>query len=227
MATYVTADIHGNYDRYLDFLQYSNFSDNDKLYIIGDVLDRGSMAIPLIQDIMKRKNVILLKGNHELMMLPVFNDLMHQSKEMQEQIINDEMAISQIGQEETLRAFCTLTTQEQNELTYYISQLPLYEEIEVNGIEYILVHAGLPDFSEMPIEYYDENDLMFGPHDFDINHYGGNTKIIVGHLPTQFISGAIPHQIYHTNDTIAIDCGCGFGGQLGVLCLETMEEMYF
>lgn len=227
MATYVTADIHGNYDRYLDFLQYSNFSDNDKLYIIGDVLDRGSMAIPLIQDIMKRKNVILLKGNHELMMLPVFNDLMYQSEKMQEQIINDEMAISQIGQEETLWAFCKLTTQEQNELTYYISQLPLYEEIEVNGIDYILVHAGLPDFSEMPMEYYDENDLMFGPHDFDVNHYGGNTKIIVGHLPTQFISGAIPHQIYHANDTIAIDCGCGFGGQLGVLCLETMEEMYF
>lgn len=227
MATYVTADIHGNYKRYLDFLQYSNFSDNDKLYVIGDVLDRGSMAIPLIQDIRKRKNVILLKGNHELMMLPIFNDLLHQSKEMQAQIINDEMAISQIGQEETLLAFCNLSIQEQNEITYYISQLPLYKEIEVNGIDYILVHAGLPDFSEMPIEYYDENELMFGPHDFEINHYGGNTKIIVGHLPTQFINGAIPHQIYHAIDTIAIDCGCGFGGQLGVLCLETMEEMYF
>ncbi len=23
-----------------------------------------------------------------------------------------------------------------------------------------------------------------------------------------------------------IDCGCGFGGRLGCLCLETMEETY-
>lgn len=227
MATYVMSDIHGNYDRYLEFLQYSNFNDNDNLYIIGDVLDRGSMAIPLLQDIIKRKNVVFLKGNHELMMLPILNDLMYQSKETQKQIINDEMAIAQIGQEETLQDFCKLSVKEQNELVDYISQLPLYEELEVNGIRYILVHAGLPDFSEMPIEYYDENDLLFGPHDFDIFHYDDGSKIIVGHLPTKFINGATPHEIYHINDTIAIDCGCGYGGQLGVLCLNTMEEMYF
>ena len=125
MAIYVMSDIHGNYDRYLDFLNYSNFNDNDTLYIIGDVLDRGSMAIPLIQDIMNRENVILLKGNHELMLLPILNDLIRQSKETQWEIIADELAIAQIGQEETLQDFCKLPTQEQNEITYFISQLPL------------------------------------------------------------------------------------------------------
>ena len=90
-----------------------------------------------------------------------------------------------------------------------------------------MVHAGLPDFSEMPIEYYDEKELLFGPHDFYTNHYGDGSKIIVGHVPTKFIDGATPHEIFHINDTIAIDCGCGFGGQLGVICLNTMEEMYF
>lgn len=227
MATYVMSDVHGHYDSYLDFLQQSNFSDSDTLYIIGDVLDRGSMAIPLIEDIMKRENVILLKGNHELMLLPILNDLICQSKETQQEIIQEELAIASIGQEETLMDFCTLSTKEQNQITYYISQLPLYEEVEVNGVNYILVHGGLPDFSEMPLEYYDENDLIFGPHDFSIKHYDDGSKIIVGHLPTKFIDGATPDKIYHINDTIAIDCGCGFGGQLGVLCLDNMEEMYF
>lgn len=227
MAIYVMSDIHGNYDRYKEFLQCSNFGDSDILYIIGDVLDRGSEAIPLIQDIMQRDNVIMIKGNHEQMLLPILNDLMYKSKEIQREIIADELAIAQIGQEETLQDFCKLTTQEQNDITYYISQLLLYKEIEVNGVNYILVHAGLPDFSEIPIEYYDENELLFGPHEFYINHFNDGSKIIVGHLPTKFITGATAHEIFHINDTIAIDCGCGFGGQLGVLCLDTMEEMYF
>jgi serine/threonine protein phosphatase 1 len=227
MATYIMSDIHGHFDRYKEFLQYSNLGDNDILYIIGDVLDRGSEAIPLIQDIMQRNNVIMIKGNHEQMLLPILNDLMYQNKETQEQIINDEMAIAQIGQEDTLRDFCKLGSHEQNQIINFISQLPIYEELEVNGINYILVHGGLPNFSDMPLEYYDENELLFGPHDFFINHYGNDTIIIVGHLPTKFIDGATPHDIYHINDTIAIDCGCGFGGKLGVLCLDTSEELYF
>lgn len=227
MATYVMSDVHGHYDSYLDFLRQSSFNDSDTLYIIGDVLDRGSDAIPLIQDIMKRENVILLKGNHELMLLPILSDLIGQSKGTQQEIIREELTIAPIGQKETLIDFCWLSTKEQNQITSYISQLPLYEKVEVKGVHYILVHGGLPDFSQMPLEYYDENELLFGPHDFSITHYDDGSKIIVGHLPTKFIDGAAPNEIYRINDTIAIDCGCGFGGQLGVLCLDTMEEMYF
>lgn len=227
MATYVMSDTHGNYDRYLEFLRYSNFNDSDTLYIIGDVLDRGSMGISLMQDIMKRENMILLKGNHERMLLPIFDDLMFRSKVEQNEIIRAEMIISSIGQEDTLRDFCKMTVAEQNELVSFISELPVYKKIEVNGNHYILVHGGLPDFDFLPIEYYDEDELLFGPHEFDIDHYGDGSKLIVGHLPTRHICGAIPDYIFHTHDTIAIDCGCGFGGQLGVLCLDTMEEMYF
>ena len=224
---YVCSDIHGYYDSFLEFIHYVNFKQEDTLYIIGDVLDRGSMSIPLIRDIMQRDNVVLLKGNHEAMLLPILDDLTYKTKEEQEEIIQDELAIEQIGQEDTLRDFCKLNTEEQNEIISFINQLPIYEELEVNGINYILVHAGLPDFEDAPIEYYEESDLLFGTHDFEINHYDDNTKIVVGHVPTKFIRGAEPHKIYHINDTIAIDCGCGFGGELGVLCLNTMEEMYF
>lgn len=225
--TYVLSDIHGFYDRYLDFMQWSHFSEQDTLYIVGDVLNRGSDSIPLLQDIMARENVVLLKGNHELMTLPIFSDLVYQSKDVQAKIIEEELAIAAIGQEETLRDFCALCAKEQNRILDYLGQLPLYAEITVNQNNYILVHAGLPDFCGMSPAYYEENDLLFGPHDFFINHYRDGSKIIVGHLPTRFISGAEPDRIYHINDTIAIDCGCGFGGQLGVLCLDTMEEMYF
>lgn len=223
--TYVMADIHGYYDLYFDFLNSTGFNDNDTLYIIGDIIDRGSDGIKLLQDVMKRKNVIALMGNHERMMLPIFEEISYNPSDAKD-IIKEEMCISQIGQEETLNDFANLSQKEQLDIIYFIKQMPVYLEISVDGQEYILVHAGLPDFEELPLEYYDEDQLLFGPHDYEINHYD-DTQIIVGHQPTRFITGATQDEIFHSNDTIAIDCGLGFGGNLGVLCLETGEEMYF
>lgn len=223
--TYVMADIHGFSDKYYDFLDSVNFCDDDTLYIVGDIIDRGSDGIPLLQDVMKRKNVISLMGNHERMILPILEEIYYNPSDA-EDIIKEEMYISQIGQESTLQDFAELSQNEKTEILSFIKEMPIYLEISVDEQDYILVHAGLPDFDELPLEYYNEDDLLFGPHDYEINHYD-NTIIIVGHLPTRFITGAIADEIFHTNDTIAIDCGLGFGGQLGVLCLETGEEMYF
>ena len=78
---YVCSDIHGYYDSFLEFIHYVHFKQEDTLYIIGDVLDRGSMSIPLIRDIMQRDNVVLLKGNHEVMLLPILDDLTYKTKE--------------------------------------------------------------------------------------------------------------------------------------------------
>lgn len=224
--TYVMADVHGYYDKYLDFLHYVNFCDEDTLYIIGDLIDRGSDGIKLLQDVMKRKNVISLMGNHEHMLLPTLGELSYSDKSSQAEIIRDEIAMMPIGQEDTLTDFCELSRQEQNEIIDYINSLDFYQEITVGTQKYLLVHAGLPDFSDLDIDFYSEEEMLFGPHDLSINHFE-DTIIIVGHQPTRFISGAEPDEIFKCNDTIAIDCGLGFGGKLGVLCLETGEEMYF
>ena len=56
--THVLSDIHGHYDCYLEFLQWSHLGERDAWYIVGDVLNRDSRSIPLIQDIMKRENII-------------------------------------------------------------------------------------------------------------------------------------------------------------------------
>ena len=65
---YIIADIHGCYNEYINLLKKINFSDNDILYILGDVVDRGPEPIKILQDMMKRSNVFLIIGNHEFMM---------------------------------------------------------------------------------------------------------------------------------------------------------------
>ena len=39
MATYVMSDLHGNYDGYISILEQINFSDEDVMYVNGDVID--------------------------------------------------------------------------------------------------------------------------------------------------------------------------------------------
>ena len=39
--TFVISDIHGHQDAFFDLLKQVNFTDDDFLYILGDVIDRG------------------------------------------------------------------------------------------------------------------------------------------------------------------------------------------
>lgn len=66
---YVMSDIHGEYDRYKAMLEKIQFSDDDTMYIIGDVIDRKPGGVDILKDIVTRTNVKFLIGNHEQMML--------------------------------------------------------------------------------------------------------------------------------------------------------------
>lgn len=69
--TYVCSDIHGMYGTYCSVIK--KLKENDTLFILGDVIDRGSQGIKILQDIMSRPNVRLLMGNHEYMMIKCLN----------------------------------------------------------------------------------------------------------------------------------------------------------
>ena len=52
--------------------------------------------------------------------------------------------------------------------------------------------------------------------------------LITGHTPVSAILfDKSADKILKQNNHIAIDGGCGFNHNLAVLCLDTMEEMYF
>lgn len=69
--TYAISDIHGMYGSYMEVIQ--NLNENDTLFVIGDVIDRGKNGIKILQDMMKRKNVKFILGNHEWQMIQVLD----------------------------------------------------------------------------------------------------------------------------------------------------------
>ena len=62
---YAISDLHGRLEKYREMLEQIEFTSEDTLYVLGDVIDRGPDGIPILQDMMFRSNVFPLLGNHE------------------------------------------------------------------------------------------------------------------------------------------------------------------
>lgn len=135
---YVCSDIHGHYDLYLALMAQLSLKHSDTLYILGDVIDRGPDGIKILQDMMKRPNVVPILGNHEFtaaVCLPwLLDEVTEQSlaeldatrwAAIQEWPIN--------GGGPTLRGLRSLTQEQRREILDYIREMELYAEVEVWG----------------------------------------------------------------------------------------------
>lgn len=227
--TYVFSDIHGCYGQYKTMLEKIRFGPSDSLYILGDVIDRGPDGVKILQDMMGRPNVFPILGNHELtaaLCLPwLLKEITHESlAEL------DGITLAALGDwlenggEPTLKAIRQLSREEQAELLSYIRDMELYAEVEVQGRSFVLVHAGLDHFEpDKPLDEYDLEDFLYARPDADSAYWPEKT-VVLGHTPTRLLSGQ--DKILSKGTMIRIDCGCNFGGPLGCLCLDTMEEFY-
>lgn len=64
--TFVIGDIHGNYKALKQVLERSNFDyDNDVLIQLGDIVDGFSETYECVEELLKIKNLIAIKGNHD------------------------------------------------------------------------------------------------------------------------------------------------------------------
>lgn len=235
--TYAVSDIHGCYDRYQKLLKKIDFGPDDTLYILGDNIDRGPDGFKLILDIAQRPNVMSLMGNHEAMAVEAIPCVLRtiqagdQSKLSEKDVEAIDLWFSN-GGEVSLVDFLCLDAEQAQTVWIYLLSMPLYKEVKVGEREFVLVHGGLSDFSQLrPLEDYAPNELLWCRPDPD-KFYFPNKRVILGHTPTQLFYAEEDRDDRHptffkTDSFIDIDCGCVFpDGKLGCLCLDTMEEIY-
>ena len=233
MATYVMSDIHGDYDKYKRMLEKISFSEEDTLYIVGDILDRGPNGLKILLDMSKRFNIIPLFGNHELMaakMLPflmreVTDDSIEDFSEEKLKALQDWMLD---GGATTIEEFKKLSAVQREEVLEMLCEFSLAEEVEIDGKTFLMVHAGLPTAAEYEVDELDF-DVAINDTDYETYAFGAEVEdkfLITGHLPTFAIAGATDGKIYQNKGHIAIDCGCIYGRALGCLRLEDMAEFY-
>ena len=214
-------------------LEKINLQSTDTLYVLGDVLDRGPHPIETILKLMEMPNAICIIGNHEYMAIQCLGFL---SQEITEETIQrlDAREIANLhnwlsnGAASTIREFHALGEEMRQEVIEFIKEFSAFEEVTVNGTDYLLVHAGLGNYAPgKPVEEYTLHDIIWARADYDTKYFE-DVHVISGHTPTQFIkSNPRPGYIYRANNHIAIDCGCTFeGGRLGAICLDTGKEYY-
>lgn len=234
MATYVVSDIHGEYDKFIELLNYISFNQEDTMYVLGDVLDRGPAPIKVILEMMKHSNIYGISGNHEVMALTCLRFLM---QEITEKNLEEIDAIGDIlenleiwnanGSGSTISDFRRLDRETQLLVYEYISDFTIYEEITIDEQDYLLVHAGLDNFRpDRLLEDYTLDELIWGRPDYE-REYFSDVIIVTGHTPTQLIKeNTAPGEVYRKNNHLAIDCGACYGGRLAAVCLETGECYY-
>lgn len=215
--TYVMSDIHGQLDAFRLMLQTISFTDEDELYILGDVIDRGEKSIECIKWIMEQDNVLTLLGNHELMLYDGYINnapaFYHSLSEVRENMDEDE----------------------QKRIIKWIEDMPECKLITVSNKKFYLNHTQIASS-----EYFEQElvDRMFPDYDRYKEYNDLIIKDIIcihGHIPTiemrRWHHQKIDSSIWKNKSgtIIDIDCGAGYphkGGKLGCLRLNDMREFY-
>lgn len=212
--TYCMSDIHGELDKYQAMLKLINFSNKDTLIIVGDVIDRGPDGVDILLDIMSRKNILFVLGNHEELLLSTLGP-------------NNSFGARQIwqsnggGKTRKDLLYCR-DTETRCRIIRFLLNTPDHLEMEVNGTLFHFVH-GYPGGSR-DIRLW-ERPKKKQPAPF------ADKIAVVGHTPTIDYAEdkTTPMVIWYGDGIIDIDCGCGHNdprARLACLCLDTMQEFY-
>lgn len=215
--TYVMSDLHGQYEAFTNMLHMIQFTEEDELYILGDVIDRGTHSIECIKWILEHDNVLTLLGNHELLFYDAY--------------IHNAPALYNCLTEVRER----LPAAEQAEIVKWIADMPECKLVTVNGRQFYLNHT-----QAASNEYFktDLTDRMFPEYSIYQKYNDLTVKNITcihGHIPTiqmrKWHNQKETHTIWKnkSGSIIDIDCGAGYpgsGGQLGCLRLNDMLEFY-
>ena len=243
MAVYAVSDLHGQYDIFIEGLERIGFGESDELYMIGDAIDRGPDGIRILQYVKDHKNMDLLIGNHEFMMMNSVDSNGYDECSGPDWLI----WLYGNGGDRTFDQYCRLELRERQSLLLWLRRRYVMKTMDVGGRSFCLTHSyfleGLENktYDEMSYEdiwnivwksVYREDEDTCGQ---DI--YGNYDYIfITGHVPVIRIMRELPGHsdfnelsLFRKGNFIDIDGGCAAGRHEGInngaifLRLDDME----
>ncbi len=225
---YVVSNLHGNYTKFKQLLSAISFKDTDLMYVLGDIVDFGDESMELIGDLSVRYNVYPIVGEHDytaLKMLSGFEKMLKSGETPDKKFISQMTEWVSDGGQSTLDSFRTLDDEMKEGIIDYLTDMTIFEEAEVKGKKYLLVHAGIAGYKAgMELDDLKPEAFFTEPLDLTKKYFDDKT-VIVGHTPTTEENGG-DGRIFYGNGSIAIDCGEARGGTVGCLRLDDGKEFY-
>lgn len=212
MATYAISDLHGRKDLWLK-ANKEIFKENDTIYFLGDAADRGPDGWELIKILLDDPRVVYLIGNHEDLLIKAIED-------------GDISLLYWNGGKNTFESYELDSKENQEKYLKKLKVLPKHETYYPSKTKNILVlsHAGTTPGK--PI--FDENDWLWDREHLYDEWISDREDIFIihGHTPVQNLNnGKEQIHTYCNGHKIDIDLGAFVSNKLGILNLDTFEEI--
>jgi len=205
MKHFVVGDIHGRIEALQQVLKLSKFDyQNDKLILLGDVVDGGYNTYEVVEELLKIKNRIFVVGNHDVWFNNYF-DTGYSLPEWETQ-----------GGENTKNSYIKHLEIKEAHKQFFKKGWYWY-----NIDNMLFVHGGFDPL--MGVENTDYNTLIW---DRDLIKFAQKHKIdkwsyvFVGHTTTQTYGSMEPVWF---NNLCMMDTGAGWNGRLTIMDIETKD----
>ena len=197
-------DIHGEYDKLVDLYAKIDFNPPDDLLVfLGDYVDRGKKPIEVLQWLMARRdepNVVMLRGNHDQMMLDCYfrkevqqtwggpfapedhGDVWKENGGNKTHNALNKSAwrlAAEAGKPNDAPTHREIFRKRCLEFCRFIAGLPLFHQVEVGGRTYFFCHAGIRP-GVPPAEQNPEDLLWIRPESFLTKHLDSH-MVVAGH----------------------------------------------
>ena len=226
---FVISDIHGHYCLLKKALDKAGFDPKNPDHLLvgcGDYFDRGRENREVLQYLERVENKVLLRGNHEDLLLKLFNT----GRFLPHNYINGTLVTLEnlfgkyVIEPEGDRVDFSGQTRMVDRVCGFMEDMVQYFETE----HYVFVHGWLPQYVSCRVAT--ENDWEEARWVKWTQRYNGcpplKDKILVcGHVPTFFTTkfdgrSADNADIFYGNGLIAVDAGTFDSRQVNVLVLE-------
>lgn len=222
---YCISDIHGQYDLFCRLMDRIDFGSGDRLFVMGDMIDKGPDSVRLVKLVFSMPDVYPIAGNHEHVFLNYYHNLMRESEDYDAVL-------------EKLRNYFADGSLLDWAIVDQLEALPYYTETE----RFIGVHAGLKvkDDRLLSVSETSVNTLVYDRafKEPDLLPEGGKC-VFFGHTPTWYITGGKNEILFYPragaprNSTriedyckVHLDTDVCLTGMLGCVAVDTCECFY-
>lgn len=231
---FVVSDVHGHYTLLKEALDQAGFDkDNEDHLLIccGDYFDRGDENMEVLRFFERLKHKVLLRGNHEDMLLKLFQT----GKLLPHHYINGTIStlknifgkyfIDPVDDTIDFSGKTRIT----DRLCEFIEETVDYYETE----HYVFVHGWLPENAETAEERQNTSSEAWEKARWVkwTEKYVGqrplsDKTLVCGHVPTFYANAFDPsrdknsYEVFYGNGIIAIDAGTADTKKINVLVLE-------
>jgi serine/threonine protein phosphatase 1 len=216
MKRFALGDVHGELEKLKEVLKLSNFNyEEDELISLGDLVDRGPDSYGVVEELLKVKNLIAIRGNHD-------NEWLKFIKTGHNALINQ-------GGRQTITSYENAEKDFSVHLDFFKYKQINYHIDEDNNC---FVHGGFNRHENIRTQaehvLYWDRDLFLSALSYSAmkdNRYkfkmlDNFNKVYVAHTPTTYWNSSIPMK---AANIINLDTGSGKGGLLTLYNLDTDE----